>query len=56
MLLALADLESYLWDAANILRNSPVDRTDWKGYILPLLFYKRICDVWDEERAEALEL
>jgi type I restriction-modification system DNA methylase subunit len=29
-----------------------VDRTDWKSYILPMLFFKRICDVWDEERAE----
>ena len=45
-------LESHLWEAANILRGSPVDRTDWKSYILPLLFFKRICDVWDEENAE----
>ena len=36
------ELESYLWEAANILRGSAVDRTDWKGYILPLLFFKRI--------------
>lgn len=49
-------LESTLWDAANILRGSAVDRTDWKGYILPLLFFKRICDVWDEETADAAEL
>jgi type I restriction enzyme M protein len=42
-----------LWDAANTLRGSAVDRTDWKGYILPLLFFKRISDVWDEETAEA---
>jgi len=33
-----------------------VDRTDWKAYILPLLFFKRICDVWDEETAEAAKL
>ncbi len=45
----LSELESYLWEAANILRGSPVDRTDWKSFILPLLFFKRICDVWDEE-------
>ena len=43
------NLKSALWEAANIFRGSAVDRTDWKGYILPLLFYKRICDVWDEE-------
>jgi hypothetical protein len=50
----LAELESHLWEAANILRGSPVDRTDWKSYILPLLFFKRICDVWDEEHAAML--
>jgi type I restriction enzyme M protein len=50
-----ADLKSALWDAANTLRGSAVDRTDWKGYILPLLFFKRISDVWDEETAEATE-
>ena len=49
-------LESHLWEAANILRGSPVDRTDWKSYILPLLFFKRICDVWDEEYQEAFEV
>jgi type I restriction enzyme M protein len=50
--LELSQLESHLWEAANILRGSPVDRTDWKSYILPLLFFKRICDVWNEERDE----
>jgi len=53
--ITLSELESFLWEAANILRGSPVDRTDWKSYILPLLFFKRICDVWDEERQEAVE-
>jgi type I restriction enzyme M protein len=37
------------------LRGSPVDRTDWKSYILPLMFFKRICDVWDEEYEEAVK-
>ncbi len=41
-------LESYLWEAANILRG-PVDAADFKTYIFPLLFFKRICDVYDEE-------
>lgn len=53
--LTLSILESHLWEAANILRGSPVDRTDWKSYILPLMFFKRICDVWDEEYEEALK-
>ena len=46
--LTLQDLESDLWNCAQILRGSAIDRTDWKGYILPLLFFKRISDVWDE--------
>ena len=50
-----SELKSALWEAANVLRGSAVDRTDWKGYILPLLFYKRISDVWDEEAADARE-
>jgi type I restriction enzyme M protein len=49
-------LNSALWNAANTLRGSAVDRTDWKGYILPLLFFKRISDVWDEETTEAREI
>ena len=53
-MLKLSALESHLWEAANILRGSPVDRTDWKSYILPLLFFKRICDVWDEEYQEVV--
>lgn len=52
--ITLSELEAHLWEAANILRGSPVDRTDWKSYILPLLFFKRICDVWDEEYQAAV--
>jgi type I restriction enzyme M protein len=55
MALTQQELKSTLWDAANTLRGSAVDRTDWKGYILPLLFFKRVCDVWDEETADAAE-
>jgi type I restriction enzyme M protein len=50
------DLKSHLWECAEILRGSAVDRTDWKSYILPLLFFKRISDVWDEETADAAAL
>jgi type I restriction enzyme M protein len=49
------DLEQWLWAAANILRG-PVDSADFKAYIFPLLFLKRLSDVYDEEFAEALEL
>lgn len=52
----LSNLKSSLWECAEVLRGSAVDRTDWKAYILPLLFFKRLSDVWDEERAEAIEL
>jgi type I restriction enzyme M protein len=49
----LSQLESHLWEAANILRG-PVDAADFKTYIFPLLFFKRISDVHDEEYAAAL--
>lgn len=51
--LDLATLESHLWEAANILRG-PVDAADFKTYIFPLLFFKRISDVYDEEVKAAL--
>lgn len=50
----LSALESHLWEAANILRG-PVDAADFKTYIFPLLFFKRISDVYDEEYEDALE-
>ncbi|MCK9342604.1 MAG: type I restriction-modification system subunit M, partial [Massilibacteroides sp.] len=50
---SLAQLESHLWEAANILRG-PVDAADFKTYIFPLLFFKRISDVHDEEYRAAL--
>jgi type I restriction enzyme M protein len=46
-------LESYLWGTATILRGL-VDAGDYKQYVFPLLFYKRLSDVWDEEFAQAL--
>jgi len=51
--ITLSQLESHLWESANILRG-PVDAADFKTYIFPLLFFKRICDVWDED-ADLLE-
>ena len=47
-------LESHLWEAANILRGS-IDSGDYKHYIFGLLFYKRLCDVWNEEYEELIE-
>ena len=47
-------LESHLWEAANILRG-PVDAADFKSYVFPLLFFKRLSDVHDEEYQAAME-
>ncbi|MEK6321011.1 MAG: class I SAM-dependent DNA methyltransferase [Acidobacteriota bacterium] len=51
--LRLKQLESHLWEAANILRG-PVDAADFKTYVFPLLFFKRISDVHDDEYNAAL--
>src|ERR1700704_4187767 len=50
----LATLSNHLWESANILRG-PIDAADFKTYVFPLLFFKRISDVQDEEHAAALE-
>jgi len=47
-------LEKYLWGAATALRGT-IDAGDYKQYIFPLLFFKRICDVYEEEFQKALE-
>jgi type I restriction enzyme M protein len=49
-----SQLESYLWNAAVLLRGY-IDAGDYKQFIFPLLFYKRLCDVFDEEVAVALD-
>lgn len=49
-----AELESFLWGAATILRGL-VDAGDYKQFVFPLLFYKRLSDVWDADFAEAME-
>lgn len=48
-------LEAYLWGAATLLRGV-IDAGDYKQYIFPLLFFKRISDVYQEEYDRALEL
>ena len=47
-------LEKFLWGAATKLRGL-IDGGDYKQYIFPLLFFKRICDVYDEEFELALK-
>ena len=52
--LSQKELESYLWGAATLLRGL-IDASDYKQYIFPLLFFKRLSDVWDEDYREAFE-
>lgn len=47
-----SQLEGHLSEAANILRG-PVDASDFKTYIFPLLFFRRISDVYDDEVRKA---
>lgn len=53
-LITLSELEGYLWGAANLMRGS-IDAGEYKNYIFPLLFLKRLSDVYQEEFEEALE-
>ncbi len=53
--LTLKELEHQLWMAAHII-TGPIDASDYKTYIFPVLFFKRINDVYDEEYQEAMEL
>lgn len=50
----MSDLESYLWGSAVLLRTN-IDAGSYKQYIFPLLFFKRLCDVYDEETAQFVE-
>ena len=47
------ELSTYLWGAANLLRGT-IDAGEYKSFIFPLLFLKRLSDVYDEEYSEAL--
>lgn len=41
-------IESWIWDAACSIRGAK-DAPKYKDYILPLIFTKRLCDVFDDE-------
>lgn len=49
-----SELASYLWGAASLLRGT-IDAGEYKSFIFPLLFLKRLSDVFDEETQAALE-
>lgn len=52
--ITLDELKSYLWNSAVLLRTH-IDAGSYKQYIFPLLFFKRLCDVYDEEYDIALK-
>lgn len=47
-------LFNHLFAACNILRG-PINQDEFKSYVIPILFFKRISDVYDEEYADALD-
>jgi type I restriction enzyme M protein len=48
--LTISELETWLWDAACAVRGA-ADAPKFKDFILPLVFYKRLSDVFDDEFA-----
>jgi len=52
--LDISTLENWLWEAACVIRG-PVDAPKYKDYIIPLIFYKRICDVYEDEIRKVAE-
>ena len=46
--LELGTLENWLWEAACVIRG-PIDAPKFKDYILPLIFLKRLSDVFEDE-------
>jgi type I restriction enzyme M protein len=48
------ELFSHLFQACNILRG-PINQDEYKSYVTPVLFFKRLSDVYDEETEKALE-
>ena len=55
MTLTRQELESKLWQAADILRGQ-IDAADYKNYIFSILFLKRLSDRFDEEVENAVAL
>ena len=54
MSLTLDELDSHLFKCADIIRNA-VDKTDYKDFILPLVFYKTISDTYQDRFEEVME-
>lgn len=52
--LTISALEQWLWDAACVIRGA-TDAPKFKDFILPLVFFKRLSDVFDDEFAARIE-
>ncbi len=53
--LDISTLETWLWDAACVIRGA-TDAPKFKDFILPLIFYKRLSDVFDDEVTNLVEV
>ena len=53
--LTKSELGNHLLGACDILRG-PINQDEYKSYVTPILFFKRLSDVYDEETEDALEL
>ncbi len=53
--LDISTLEKWLWEAACSIRGA-IDAPKYKDYIIPLIFYKRLCDVYEDEIKKLSEI